>query len=96
MDVLAYILAAVWGLIWAAVLQYTEIGGFLALKRTWMTVVIGIGVDLLIAMAVVPTEVWVKVFVIIAASSLGVIARSLNNEWGELREVLDVKNQDSQ
>jgi len=88
MDVLAYIAAGVWGLIWAAVLQYTPIGIFLALKRTWLTVVIGLGVDLLIALAVVPTEVWVKVLVIIAASSLAIIARSLINEWGELQEML--------
>jgi len=46
MELFYYLLALVWGGIWAAFLQWTRPGWFLANKRTWLTVVVGVGVDL--------------------------------------------------
>jgi hypothetical protein len=65
-----------WGFAWAGYLQFTRHGQFLVLKRTWITVVIGIGVDLAIAYG---SEYWTVVLVI-AVSSVGIIVRSLWNE----------------
>lgn len=65
-----------WGFIWAAYLQFTKQGQFLVLKRTWLTVVVGIGVDLIIAYA----GDWWTVAAVIAVSSIGIIIRSLWNE----------------
>lgn len=65
-----------WGILWATYIQFNRHGQFLAKERTWITVVIGIGVDLLIAF---PAS-WVTVVLVIFASSLGIIARSLWNE----------------
>lgn len=71
------ILAAVlWGSAWAAYLTWTEHGRYLAKERTWITVVAGVGVDLIIAYG---GDWWTVIFVI-AASSPPIIARSLYQE----------------
>lgn len=74
--ILRVLLAFGWGFAWAAYLQFTRHGQFLALERTWLTVVIGIGVDLLIAY---PGD-WYTITLIISFSSIGIIFRSLINE----------------
>lgn len=86
-------LAALWGVILALFLQHTATGRFLALRRTWITVVIGVGVDLLILLTVIPFDTWLNVCAIIASSSLGVIARSLSNEHADDRALLEVLNE---
>lgn len=80
---LGIVLAVVWGAVWATVLQWTRFGRWLALKRTWITVVIGVGVDGLIALLVTPVTVWWRVAAIVAASSIGIIARAWINEHAE-------------
>src|SRR5574341_46045 len=84
---LALILALIWGAIWALFLQ-TYHGRFLAARLTWLSVVIGIGVDLLILLLVVPLAEWLIVGGVIAASSLSIIARSLINESHDQRALL--------
>lgn len=74
--ILRVLLAFGWGIGWAAYLELHRHGQFLATERTWLTVVIGIGVDLAIAW---PGD-WYVVALVIGASSVGVIARSLMNE----------------
>lgn len=76
----AVILALFWGALWAAFLQFSAWGRYLALRRTWLTVVVGVGIDLLILVMVIPLETWLLMCAVIAASSLGIIARSLHNE----------------
>jgi len=88
MDTLDIVLALFWGCLWAAFLQFVRIGQWLAEKRTWVTVVIGVGVDLLIAWFVIDVESWVRVALIVAASGLGIIYRSIYNEHHE-RELGD-------
>ncbi len=78
---LAVTLAAVWGAVWAAALQYTAFGRWLAERRTWATVVIGVGVDGAICALVTPVTVWARLAAIVAASSIGIIARSWANEF---------------
>lgn len=78
---LALGLAFAWGALWASFLQFTELGRWLADKRTWTTVVAGVGVDLLIALLVVPRSAWLRISAIITASSIAIIARSLINEY---------------
>jgi hypothetical protein len=80
---LCLVLAAVWGGVWAAVLQFSRPGRFLAARRTWLAVVIGVGVDLLILLALLPVETWLRIGAVIAASSLGVIVRAIYNECDE-------------
>jgi len=46
-------------------------------------VVIGVGVDILIMLLVVPFDVWLEIAAVITASSLGIIWRSLHNELHE-------------
>lgn len=81
--VLTVILAFIWGAIWAAILQFTTFGRWLALKRTWITVVIGVAVDGLLALPLTPLSAWLRIAAIVAASSIGVIARSWINEHRE-------------
>ena len=86
MGGLEYFLSLFWGFLWAAVLQFTKLGRFLAEKRTWVTVVIGVGGDLAIALGVVEWDAWWRVALIVVASSAGVIFRSLWNEQREARK----------
>mgnify|MGYP000334554768 CR=1 FL=1 len=80
MKPLPILLALIWGTLWAVYLQYTQYGHYLAVRRTWVTVVIGVGVDLLIALLILPLDCWLNICTIIATSSLGIIIRSLYNE----------------
>jgi len=88
MDKQIYTTAFIWGAIWSGFLQWTRFGQFLAQKRTWLTVVIGIGVDLLLILPLIPRRFLGKVFTVIAVSALPIIFRSLVNELGELMETI--------
>lgn len=76
----ALFFALVWGCLWALFLQWHPWGQWLAVKRTWLTVVIGVGVDLAILLLILDWQTWLTVAAVIAASSLGIIVRSLYNE----------------
>jgi len=77
------LLAAVWGVVWALFLQYHPWGQWLAVRRTWLTVVAGVGVDLALLAAVLDLATWLTVAGVIAASSIGIIVRSIANERRE-------------
>jgi len=76
----AVYISAMWGAIYALFIQRTEIGRTLAKSTTWLSVVIGVGVDLLIALPIVPRSAWNAIAQVVLASSIGIIARSLINE----------------
>jgi len=80
-------LALFWGALWASFLQCSAWGRYLALRRTWLTVVVGVGVDLLILATVLPLEAWLLMCAVIAASSVGIITRSLYNEHQDEKAV---------
>jgi len=90
MTTIIFILAFFWGAIWASLLQFTRLGRFLALKRTWVTVVIGVGVDLLLVKAFLSWADWLRLAAVIGLSSVGIIARSLINEHIDHNEVMRV------
>lgn len=79
----ALFLACIWGIAWAIALQFTKWGRWLALRRTWFSVVVGVGVDLLIVAAFLPFEEWLRLVAVIVLSSIGLIFRSLLNEHRE-------------
>ena len=68
--------ALLWGVLWACAIQFSRLGKFLATERTWIVVVIGVGVDLLLGIG----AAWWVFWLITAFSSIGIIARSLINE----------------
>lgn len=86
----AALLALIWGAIWAACLQFTDWGQFLAERRTWFTVVVGIGVDLLLFLPLVSLDIWFQLVLIVTASSVAIVARSLYNELQDSRGVQDL------
>jgi hypothetical protein len=73
------LVALFWGFAYAVWLQHTRRGQVLAEERTWITVVIGVGVDLALAYG----GDWWTVVLVIAASAVGIIGRSLANETKE-------------
>lgn len=85
----AFLLAVVWGAVWAVLLQYTDWGRFLAARRTWLAVAIGVGVDLLILLPLLPLEMWLRICLVVIGSSAGIVIRSLANEWREHRELME-------
>lgn len=89
MIFLPYVCALVWGIVWASALQWTRFGRWLAFRRTWLTVVVGVGVDLLIALLVVDPSALLVVASIIALSAIGIIVRSLANELRATMEIVD-------
>lgn len=93
MTIIAGVLAFIWGVIWALCLQ-TYAGRFLSARYTWVTVVIGVGVDLVIALLVLPIELWLQMVGIIAFSSVGIITRSLLNEHKDQRMLNSIVNGD--
>jgi hypothetical protein len=94
--VLAAIVATVWGALWAAFIQFNYHGRFLAARLTWLSVVIGIGVDLLILALVIPLDAFIAVVTVIGASSLPIIARSLLNESSDWRLYFQLKHERNQ
>jgi hypothetical protein len=86
---LCLILALIWGGIWGVVLQHTRWGRFIAARHAWLAVVIGLGVDLLILLVILPVTVWLPVCAVVATSAIGIIGRSLANEWREHMELLE-------
>lgn len=76
----ALALATAWGFLWASVLQFTEAGRWVAKERTWVAVVVGVGGDLLIARGAMDRHAWEAMAGIVAASSVGIVLRSLYNE----------------
>jgi len=59
------------------------------LQRTWITVVVGVGVDLGLCLFVVSWGVWWRVALVMVLSSVGIIGRSLLNEWRERQVELE-------
>jgi len=92
MTLLAVVLGAVWGGVWALFLQ-TYPGRFLAARFTWLSVVVGVGVDLLIAMLVVPLDYWLPLVAIVGASSLAIIGRSLFNELRDAQQMIRMQRE---
>lgn len=88
LTLVAALLALIWGLIWALMLQVTHWGQFIARRRTWVAVAIGVGVDLLILTIVLDLPAWLNVLIVIAASALPIIGRSLFNEYADTVETL--------
>src|SRR5512139_1035923 len=73
------VLAAVWGTGYALFLQRYP-GRFLAARLTWLAVVIGIGVDLMIVCVAVDWSAALLVTGIMGFSAIPIIVRSLVNE----------------
>ena len=83
------LLALIWGAIWAAFLEFIPLGRFLAIRRTWLTVIIGVGVDLLIGLAIVPWTYWWPLAAVVTLSALPIVARSIINEYRDHQDEID-------
>jgi len=79
------LLALLWGIGLACWLQFSRMGRFIATERTWIAVVIGVGVDLLLIIG----ATWWALWLVVAFSSLGIIVRSLLNEHRETEPALN-------
>lgn len=78
------LLAFLWGISWALLIQFNRYGKFWAAERTWITVVVGVGVDLLISYPWFGSfSDWYTTAMVIAFSSIGIIFRSLYNEQAQ-------------
>lgn len=92
----ALVLAFVWGVFWAVFLQYVPLGKFLAEKRTWITVVIGSGVNMGILFMVIDWRLVLQVLAVWGVSAIGIIVRSIANECHEERELIEAVNGNGQ
>lgn len=76
----ALFLALIWGVIYALWLQTTRRGKTLAARLTWISVVLGVGVDWLISALILEAHIWLLLFAVFALSGLPIVIRSVNNE----------------
>jgi hypothetical protein len=76
-------LAFVWGVVWALFLQFTTLGRFLATRRTWITVAIGVGVDAALLLLCLPFSAVLTMLAVVGASAIGIVARSMINELND-------------
>jgi hypothetical protein len=83
------ILGVVWGGVWATWLHLHPTGKWMRRKRTWLTVVVGVGVDFFIAFCFVPWECFWPVAAIVGLSGIPIIAWCLGNEQREDEELID-------
>lgn len=74
-----------WGILFACFIQFHRMGQFVARERTWISVIICVGVDLLLGIG----GTWWEVWLIIALSSLGAIVRALISERREFEPALN-------
>ena len=95
MDANGYLglaLGFIWGTLWVLFFKGTEAGRFLALRRTWITVVVGVGGDLFVLLWFLDLRSWLMVLAVFTMSSISIIAGSLIDELREaqdLEKVLD-------
>ena len=86
-SVVAGLLALLWGFAYAVLLWRTRPGRWLRVRRTWLIVVIGVGVDLMVLRLALGLEEWLLVGGVIAASGVGIVGFSLfETEYGEHRD----------
>ena len=55
----------------------------MAARWTWLTVVIGVGGTMVVALFVVPLDAWQDMLVLFGCSAVFIILRSLHNEVTE-------------
>jgi len=91
MKSLVLLLALIWGFVLAPLLQYVPLGRFLAARRTWITVVIGVGVDLALLALVLAPDTWLLIAAVVGLSSIGIIRRSLVKEYEDHNALLNRK-----
>ena len=90
MDANCYLgmaLGFIWGTLWVLFLKCTEAGRFLALRRTWITVVVGVGGDLFILLPLLSFPLWLLILAVLFTSSVPIIAGSLIDELREDQEM---------
>ena len=76
-----------WGIGYALVLQLCKLPAFLAQRRTWITVVAGVGVQVVFLRLIGPVIEWWVIVCCFTASGAPIVVRSLYNEWHEEREL---------
>jgi len=86
-PLLVLFLALFWGIAYAIALERISFMRWLVDKRTWIVVVAGVGMDLILIKLIIPWEWWVWMAIVVALSAVGIIGRSLyleHEEWMEL------------
>jgi hypothetical protein len=78
-QLLGIVLGLLWGIGFAAFLQWVPLGRYIVERVTWLAVIMGVGVDLLIVAPFIGWPLMLFVGAVIAASSIGIIVRSLSN-----------------
>ena len=82
------LLALIWGFLWAALLEWAPWGRYLAARRAWLAVAIGVSADLALLTALLPLTHWLAACAVFALSGIGLIVRSLYHEWRDNEELL--------
>ena len=85
----ACLVGALWGVGYGMFLWLSPVGRWLRLRRTWLSVVIGVGMDLLIVLMAVDVAAWLVMVGVVASSGLGVVAMALGGEYEDHRELMD-------
>ena len=82
----AGLIAFCWGATWAACLQYTQWGRWLAQRRTWLTVVVGNGGTIASMTLFLDTALVASIVFVFFCAAIPIIARSFLNEFRDEAE----------
>ncbi|MDI9548363.1 MAG: hypothetical protein QM346_12275 [Chloroflexota bacterium] len=88
----ALLLALIWGLAVAGFIEFTDFGRWIAERMTWLSVVAGVGGDMLILLLLIDESgkvAWWHILAVIGLSSLGVIYRGLRQAHGYFRQLME-------
>jgi hypothetical protein len=80
-ELIAFVAGIIWGVIWVSFLYGTKRGRWVRMYRTWITVVVGVGVTLLIQGVVFGVDVAVSALIVFAGSGTPIILASLYDEY---------------
>jgi hypothetical protein len=78
-QLLGIVLGLLWGIAFAAFLQWVPLGRYIVERVTWLAVIIGVGVDLLIVGPFIGWQITLFAGSVVASSAIGIIVRSLSN-----------------
>lgn len=82
-----FLLGAIWGLVWAAFMQFTTVGWLISTRQTWLGVVLGCSGNLFIAAWWLSDGDMAILLAIFAGSAVIVAMRSLHNQYKEISQI---------
>lgn len=94
-EIISFVLTFFWGVVWSAAHRRTNLGRYILNKHTWIAVVDGVGVVLLISLLVMTQQQWIMMSSLFFFSCIVPIITSLADQYADLRGEIDGTRNDT-